>query len=282
MDLPERPSTPDPDSLLRLVWRLMRPLIRLLIVAGVPFPRLAEVLRQLYVDVATLDIVADPKARTDSRISVLTGVHRKELRRLRGMTFAEQELPANAALGTELVGRWLGSGPWADEAGQPLPLPRTADPGAPSFDSLVESLTKDVRPRTVLELWLSQGLVSVAPNGDIVLEQEALLPKPGQAEQLFYFARNLHDHIAAAVVNITATQSAPFLDRSVHYDRLSPDAARRLQAYARGAAQRMLVQVNREALRLVENDEAEECDAERVNVGIYMFAEPDRPVEERP
>lgn len=278
----DRPATPDPDVLLRLVWRMLRPLVKLLIVAGVPFPRFAELLRQLYVDVATRDVVTDVKARTDSRISLLTGVHRKELRRLRATAVAGPELPPGAALASELVGRWLGSPPWIDEMGQPLPLLRTAAPGLPSFDLLVESVTKDVRPRAVLEQLLSQSLVSIDPAGIVSLEHEALLPKPGQAEQLFYFARNLHDHIAGAVANITAVKTAPFLDRSVHYDQLSPTAAERLQNYARAAAQRMLVQVNREALRLVDGDIPEANAIERVNVGIYMFAEPDRPSEERP
>ncbi|MGI4800760.1 MAG: DUF6502 family protein [Janthinobacterium lividum] len=280
--MPDRLSTPDPDVLLRLVWRLMRPLIRLLIVAGVPFPRLAELLRQLYVDVASRDLVTDPKARTDSRISLLTGVHRKELRRIRGVAFAQLELPEGVSLSTEIIGRWLGGAPWTDKAGQPRPLPRVAPKGKPSFDLLVASVTKDFRPRTVLEQWISQGLVSIDPSGNIVLQQEFLVPKPGQAEQLFYFSRNLHDHIAAAVANITASDVAPFLDRSVHYDRLSPDAAQRLRAHARNVAQCMLLNINREALRLVDADIPEGDTTERVNVGVYLFSEADRLFEERP
>jgi hypothetical protein len=246
----------------------------------VPFPRLAELLRQLYVDVAARDLLPEPKTRTDSRISMLTGVHRKELRRLRNLSPAELEVPTGVALGNEIIGRWLGSVPWTDDEGHPNPLPRTAPSGMPSFDLLVESVTKDVRPRTVLEAWLSQGLVSLRSDGFVVLDEEAFLPKPGQVEQLFYFARNLHDHIAAAVANIITVDTAPYLDRSVHYDGLSPDAARRLQAFARTAAQRLLVQINREALRLVDRDTVAGQATERVNVGVYMLAEPDRPAEE--
>jgi hypothetical protein len=266
---------PDAELLIPLIRRLLRPLVRLLILAGVSFPRLAEVLRQLYVDVASHDLLLDPKARTDSRISMLTGVHRKELRRLRTLSPAELEVPAGVALGAEIIGRWLGAAPWTDADGKPRPLPRSAAPGEPSFDGLVETVTKDVRPRTVLEAWLSQGLVTVRSDGWIALEDDAFLPKPGQSEQLFYFARNLHDHIAAAVANITAAGPAPYVDRSVHYDGLSPQASRQLQAFARSAAQRVLVQINREALRLVDQDSAEEGATERVNAGIFIFAEPE-------
>jgi hypothetical protein len=128
----------------------------------------------------------------------------------------------------------------------------------------------------VLEEWLSQGLVTLRPDGTIALNADAFVPRPGQDAQLFYFARNLADHIAAAVANVTATDTAPFVDRSVHYDGLSPDAAARLRKYSRDAAQRLLVQVNREALRLTQHDEAGIA-TERVNLGVYLYSEADAP-----
>ena len=83
----EPPSlTLQPDMLLRPVRRLLRPLVRLLIKRGVTFPALADVLRSLYVEVAAHELLTEPRARTDSRISLLTGVHRKEIRRWRSET----------------------------------------------------------------------------------------------------------------------------------------------------------------------------------------------------
>ena len=79
----DRPRPPPPAALLRASRRLLRPLVRLLMRAGVTFPVLADLLRTLYVEVAARDLLVDPKAQTDSRISLLTGVHRKEIRRLR-------------------------------------------------------------------------------------------------------------------------------------------------------------------------------------------------------
>ena len=82
--MPPPPTlAPRPEALLGPLRRLMRPLIRLLIRSGVGFPAFAELARGLYVEVAGQDLLADPTERTDSRISLMTGVHRKELRRLR-------------------------------------------------------------------------------------------------------------------------------------------------------------------------------------------------------
>jgi hypothetical protein len=104
------------------------------------------------------------------------------------------------------------------------------------------------------------------------LNTEAFIPRPGGEEQLFYFARNLHDHVAAAVANIGAVGIAPFLDRSVHYDGLTPAQANALQAYARAAANRVLLDVNRQALELIQSEPATDQDEpRRINFGIYVF-----------
>jgi hypothetical protein len=75
--LPDRPQPPPADLLSRALVSLLRPLIRLCIQAGLTFPALNDLLRSLYVDVAINDVLPDPQARTDSRVSLITGVHAK-------------------------------------------------------------------------------------------------------------------------------------------------------------------------------------------------------------
>ncbi len=165
------------------------------------------------------------------------------------------------------------------------PLLRFGKPGqaGPSFDALVCSVTADFRSRAVLDDWLSQGLVQMAPPDLVVLNVHAFVPRPGAEEQLFYFARNLRDHIAAAVANISASDAAPFLDRSVHYDGLTPAQARELEVYARAAAEQALLEVNRKARELVEADPSPGGDAlVRVNFGTFVFTESGSPADEQP
>ena len=262
--------------LLKAARRLMRPLVRLMMRSGLTFPILADMLRSLFVEVAANDILTDPKARTDSRISLLTGVHRKEIRRLR-------ELPADLAsgapdvvtLGSQVVARWVGTSSYTDEAGSPRPLVRIrqdATDGEPSFEALVELVTSDVRSRAVLDDLLGNGVVLMDRNDRVQLNTAAFIPRPGGEEQLFYFARNLHDHVAAAVANISASGAPRFLDRSVHYDHLTPEQARQLEDYARAAAMQVLLDVNRRALEMTEpaGDDFV-LTPRRINLGIYVF-----------
>jgi hypothetical protein len=271
----------------------MRPLVRLMMHSGLTFPILAETLRGLFVEVAVNDILIDPKARTDSRISLLTGVHRKEIKRLREQPAdASAEVPQVVTLASQIVARWVGSTAFTDASGRPLPLFRAAPGSAaagPVFDSLVESVTTDVRPRAVLDDLLAHGVVTVDPDDRVHLNTDAFIPRPGGEEQLFYFARNLHDHVAAAVANIAASGMPRFLDRTVHYDRLTPAQAKALEGYARDAAMRVLLDVNRQAIELTESaddaepaEDADPAEQRRINFGVYVFDENEPPPPGRP
>jgi hypothetical protein len=270
-----------PDMLLRPVRRLLRPLVRLLIQRGVTFPAVADVLRSLYVEVAAHELLTEPRARTDSRISLLTGVHRKEIRRWRSETHEPDAVPPVITLTSQVIARWLRDAEYVDAEGQPRPLPRLPRPeGGPSFEGLVQSVTSDVRPRAVLDDWLNHGIVTVDTADHVVLDTAAFVPRPGSAEQLFYFGRNLHDHLSAATANVMAEDSAPFLERAAHYDNLSPATAARLEAMGREAARRLLTEFNRRVLDLLDANDRElesapETPRRRLNLGLYLFVEND-------
>jgi hypothetical protein len=270
-----------PDALLRPVRRLLRPLVRLLLLGGVTFPALVDLLRNLYVEVAAKDLLQDPRARTDSRISLLTGVHRKEIRRWRSETHEVDAVPPVITRTSQIIARWLRDADYVNAEGQPRSLPRLPRPeGGPSFESLVQSVTSDVRPRAVLDDWLNHGIVSVDAADRVVLDTAAFVPRPGSAEQLFYFGRNLHDHLSAAAANVTADGAARFLERAAHYDNLTPATVARLEAMGREAAQRLLTEFNRQALDLLDSNDRElerapETPRRRFNLGLYLFAESD-------
>ena len=77
-------------ALTQAILRLLRPLIRILLRNGVPFGSFAELARWVYVDVALADFSIKGRKPSDSRASVLTGLSRKEVRRLRELSLKNQ------------------------------------------------------------------------------------------------------------------------------------------------------------------------------------------------
>jgi hypothetical protein len=249
--------------------RLLRPLVRLCIRSGMTFPALAQLLRELFVNVAEHDFALEGKEQTDSRVSLLTGIHRKEVARLRGAGAPVHEAPATLSRTSAIIARWLAAPEFTDAKGEPLPLPRTAEDDAPSFEQLVESITKDVRPRAVLDEWLDRKLVAINDDDEIVLIDTGFVPRGDDDRKWHYLGRNLHDHVAAAAENVSGP--APrFLERAVHYDGLSPKLAKRLEVRSRELAMEALKVANREANRALAKDKGGNS---RWNFGVYVFHE---------
>jgi hypothetical protein len=260
-------------SLLAAVRALLRPLVRLLMARGVTCPMLANLLKEIYVDVANREFAGDGGAPSDSRITLLTGVHRKDVRRLRAQPPAgPEEIPETVALGAQIVAAWTRR--FRDAKGRPRPLARLqSQGGAESFEALVAGLSTDIRARAVLDAWLRLGVAELDDQDRVVLRSAAFVPSRGFAEKAFYFGHNVGDHLAAAAHNVLGGKP-PFLERSVHYDSLDAASVEKLAALAEQGGMTALRAVNREAMQSEARDKKSDAPKQRITFGVYFFTAP--------
>ena len=244
----------------------------MLIAKGVTLPHFLEILKAVYVDAAEdfRDDGAVPL--TQSRISLITGVHRKDIRRLQKADDEPATRSRAASLGSRLIGLWVGASEFLDESGQPLPLHRTRASGTPSFEALVQMVSTDVRPRSVLDEWIRLGLVEVDAEDRVHLNVRAFVPSDDFDKTAYFYGRNLRDHIAAASQNLMG-DGPPLLERAVFYDGLSAESIGELERMCRERGEQVLLDVNREALRLAEADDKRGGAGGRMTFGAYFFAE---------
>ena len=270
-------ASPSP-ALVKALRHVMRPLVRLMVSHGITLPYLTEMLKSILVEVVDKDFRIDTKPATDSRISLLSGVHRKDVNRLRRENSDLQEkMPPSVSLGAQLVAQWLGNALYADEAGQPRRLPRyVSEGGAVSFEALVSGVNSDIRSRVVLDEWLRLGVVHIDDERLVCLNTQAFIPAKGFDEKAFYFGHNLHDHAAAATHNLLG-QLPPFLDRSVHYTNLSKATIEKLTAQSEELGMQALLAVNKSALEGSASDTDHEVEPHRMTFGIYFYSEPSLP-----
>lgn len=258
-------------SLLRALRWLFRPLVRLLIENGVTYPQLRELLKGLYVEVADESFSLNGKRPSDSRVFVLTGVHRKDVKRLRSEDSATQPSAfAVSTLGGELVAHWLGDADFQDANGRPRRLPRVSRDGEAGFDRLVASVSKDVRPRVILDEWLRLGVVSLDEQDRVCLDRDAFVPAAGFEEKVWFMGRHLHDHGAACVHNLLE-EGPPMFERSVYYSGLTPDSVARLRELAQARGMALLQELNQAALALQQSDEDKADARHRMRFGTYWF-----------
>lgn len=273
------PGGPSP-ALVRATRKLLRPLVKLMLSHGITYTYLADLLKGLFVEVAEQDFRLDGKPPTDSRVSLVSGVHRKDVARLRSLLDSAEAIETSVVpRGAQLVAHWMGNPKYLLDDGSPRPLARLASEGGElSFEALVTSVNSDIRSRVVLDEWLSLGVVHLDDEGRVNLNTAAFVPTRGADEKAFYLGHNLHDHAAAAVHNMLAGQP-PFMERSVHYNSLSAGSVQRLNKMSEQMGMKVLLALNKAAMEAEAQDrsdaglQGDEPPDQRFTFGMYFFSE---------
>lgn len=257
-------------ALIKAVTMLCRPLIRLLIEKGMTFPQFRELMKELYVEVADKQFSLDGKKPSDSRIFVLTGVHRKDIKRIRQQDNKEkQQITSSASLSGEIVARWTSMPEYLDDNGKPRQLMKSAKNNEPGFDQLVASVSKDVRPRVVLDEWLRLNMVRTK-NEHVILNKSAFVTNKEFIEMAYYLGHNIHDHVASCVNNIL-TEDEPMLERSVYYASLTEESVNKLRNIADKKGNEVLQHINKQAIKFYDTDKHKEDATYRMRLGVYWF-----------
>lgn len=247
---------------------LLAPIVLWLVRHGVSFPAFADLLKPLFVEAARAELERGGAKATQSSLSLLSGVHRKDVRDIADATPHARRSP-RPTLAAQVFTRWLHEGRFRGRNGKPLALPR-AGPGR-TFETLCREMSNDVHPRTVLDELLRLGLVSLETDR-VVVRAQSFVPSPRLHEMTALFSANAADHIAAAVSNLTSNEP-PFLEQSIYADGLTAESVEVMQAAARQAWAKAFQIVIARARERVDQDRTSEGNF-RIRFGSYFFSEP--------
>lgn len=268
------------QTVLRAALQLMGPMVRWLVRNGVTYPAFAQALKDVFVSSAREELHRRGQRVTASALSVLSGVHRKDVRAEgAGEARSAQRGPSPAS---QIFTRWLADPAYRHaDTGMPAPLSRVGP--APSFESLARTVSSDVHPRTLLQELERLGLVSV--EGEHVLPRvEAFVPSAAQSEMHALLAANVGDHLRAAVHNLDGA-GPRLLEQSVFADGLSALSAAELGEVARELWADAFARMVAEATKRVELDAEHDERPMRMRFGVYYYQERtagDEPGDEAP
>jgi hypothetical protein len=264
------------DGLLAGAAETLRPIVRHLLAAGVPFGLLEARLRELVVAVGDEDFTLAGRRQTDSRISLITGINRKEVRRIRSQSPQAERLPSfgrNQAAG--LISRWRADPRATDRAGRPKPIPYKAGRG-PSFVQLVEQVTADLPARAILDELVRTGAAELRGDRWVVLKSDAYVPKLGRAEKLAMLREDPADLIETMLRNIFEEVSEPLLQRRVSYDNVGAEGVVKLRRRVRSAAETFLRGIDKLFAKYDRdrNPKAPAGERQLAGLGVYYFESP--------
>lgn len=216
---------------------MLEPMARLMIDHAVDLPQVIEELKKALVHQALNRYALEGKEPSDARASLLTGVHRKDVRRLRQASDNVAGTKAGLSTSAAVVARWISDPAFLHFDQTPLRLartPRHADSGQPDFSALVARVSKDTSARTVLDELLRLGAVSIDGDTHLTLNRTAFIPQQDSQGKFHFLATAVRDHFQAAVSNVATTeQPIPMLDQSAFSDGLDARQAALLHAKAR-------------------------------------------------
>ena len=268
-------------ALVAAIFRLLRPLVQLLLRHGIPFGVLADVVKQVYVDVAWQEFGLPGRKQTTSRVAILSGLTRKEVARVRRrQRWDDHEVIQQYNRAARVISAWVREPAFHDACGQPAPLP--VEGGHRSLSVLVRRYSGDMPVRAILDELLRVGAVAQLADGRMRLLARSYVPAAGEVEKLGILGTDVADLIATIDWNLRCAPAEAYFQRKVQYDNLPTEVLPKLHILTREHAQALIEEIDR---WMAAHDRdvtptVQGTGRKRAMVGIYYFEDDVRKVDQ--
>lgn len=260
------------SKLLDAARRILYPLVRILLRNGVPSDALTELVRKTYVDVAENEFAIEGKRQTTARISVITGLNRKEVARLRGTPPLSDDDQRRWNRAATVLGAWLRDEAFQDRKGDPLDLP--FEEGEPSFVQLCRKHSGDMQPRAIADELIRVGAIEQV-NGKFRMTTRGYVPGQDPEAVAEILGIDTAEFIETVDHNMQAEADDKLFQLKVLSDNVPVKYVDEFNAYSRRLARPVLEELNRWlADRDLKQDWSGDEDRAVLGLGIYQINRP--------
>lgn len=268
-------------QLLFALRRVLRPIVRLLIRAGVRFDEFADLARGVYVESAIRDSNNVFGAPTRERIAVVAGVTRQQVDYYIDNEGALPSAdPTMAAVLLEVLQKWHTDPQYVGPYSIPLELEFDA-PSGRCIRSLVGLVDTKANPGLILEELIRVGSVIYSGEKHFrAVSRAFMMPESMSPQQIEYFGNALTRLATTLEHNMNPKNTEKRLERFVVADRGLPlGAISAFEEYARAKAADFLVDLDN---WLIPYSSADPIPDERISTGLNVFLYVEPPKNEEP
>jgi len=155
--------------------RLLRPVVRILLRHGVSLRELSELCKRVCVSVASSDLGDNGKPMNTSRIALLTGMTRRDVRQVRlSLDADEQHTLGRMNSATRLLAGWFQDADFLNAEGRPMQLQLVAP--FPSFTDLSKRYAGDIPVTTVVKELKRAAAIEELDDGIFVAKTRYYMP----------------------------------------------------------------------------------------------------------
>lgn len=263
---------------LKACRHFMLPIARFLLRNGIGYREFAEICKLAFVQVASDDYGLRGRRTNMSRVSVMTGLNRKEIRKLRDRLEAEDWEPDPAlSKPVTVLAKWFTNPRYVGPKGSPKWLPFETQENRESFSGLVREVGGDVPPGAMLKELLRAGCVREARPGVWKAVKRQYSPTGVDLFQVQRFGECLHDLAQTIVANMA--QEGPgtrLFEFRAWSDRVGPKDVPALKEVVASKGKVYLESIDDWLEAHAGEDESISHGRRlRCGVGVYYFEEPD-------
>lgn len=154
---------------------VLRPVVRILLRYGIGYKEFAEVTKTVFVDIASSDFGLRGRPTNISRVAVMTGLTRKEVRRLRDkVDVGDNSISVKCTPLADVLHQWHAQPEFTDSSGNPLVLPFSG--GEKSFTTLVRKYGGDIPAGAMRTEMKRVGVVLEDDSGSLKVVGRAFRP----------------------------------------------------------------------------------------------------------
>ncbi|MDP6675833.1 MAG: DUF6502 family protein [Gammaproteobacteria bacterium] len=265
---------PIQEKILQGMYGVMRSICRLLLRHEIGYREFSNLAKVAFVQVATEEYGIRGRPTNISRVALMTGLTRKEVKRLRDLdTMFDSEFLSRRNLLAELIHYWNTDKQYSDSEGMPKAL-KFEGPGE-SFQSLVKRCAGDI-PIGAMRTELKRiGAVSETNDGLLVVKTREYLPKGANERLLNGIEYGLRTIAETVDYNGDPRNSLPRPQKFIHSSEVDKDEIPRLEKIIRERIESFSIETD-DLLSTAETSQNERSDSRlysTVGVGVYFYLE---------
>lgn len=251
---------------------LVRPVVSLMLRCGVSWKELSELLRLVYVSVASEEYGKHGRPANISRIAILTDMSRRDVRRARELLEQDADTASQALLrmsrATQVLSGWFQDPEYLDTAGRPKLL-ELKGPGG--FEDLLRRYAPDIPVTAMFKELRQAGAVRETATGRIRAVARAFIPAPLEPDGVIRAGEVIGDLTRTITRNLAEPDKAARFERRAMSRRIVRLSRRPFDRYLETRGMEFLEDIDA-WLTDHETDDPERP-VVRLGVGLYLITE---------
>ena len=231
------------QAILRNTLRnILLALIRILLRNGMSYGEFDQIARKCFVDVAFADLTTTGKKQTVSNVAILTGLNRKEVKKMHELDVNQAEVNSkqyNRII--RVLGGWINDPAFLRKDGNPRDLDYE---GVGSFSELVKKYSGDMPVAAMQKALMNSSNIKFTDENQVRLLSHAYLPSDDPLEKLAILGADTRQLIETIDFNLSAVEEELRFQRKASNPRIAVASIPKVKQFLRRKGQAFLEEMD--------------------------------------